>query len=269
MVPVWTIAGASPDEALLWLDDWASSANWQRWLHWKNELGLADDLRSIELGCGYGKFSMLLGIMGARTTLFDYNAEALDAARATHRALDLEPEARFGDLLDLPSEMLGAFDLVCSFGTLEHFWGDNRRAAVAATASVLRPGGVMLITVSNRAAIWYRMGFGARYHLGLMAEGMEEEPYSRSELERLATMAGIDVLELESSGTFGSDFNYWIGENARSLSRKLTGWPKRREQPNVAGIEALAVAEPRPLPRRSFVGRRFTYNLLLVGVKQP
>lgn len=268
MVSVWTIPEADPEDPVRWATGWAADVTWQRWLHWKSELGLPDELRSVELGCGYGKFSMLLGLAGAQATLFDYNPTALESAATAHATLRLSPDTVSGDLLNLPPEMIGSFDLSCSFGTLEHFFGDSRQAAITATASVLRPGGVMCISVPNRAGVWYRIGFGARYRLGLMADGMEERPFSRAELKGLAHVAGIDVLELEATGTFGGDFDYWIGENFKSLSRKLTGWPKRPQPPPPGDIRGRDIIRARELPPRSYVDRRFTYSLMLIGVKR-
>jgi SAM-dependent methyltransferase len=200
--------------------------------------------------------------------LFDYNEEALTAAEAAHATLGLNPGLLGGDLLNLPVELHGRFDVACSFGTLEHFFGDNRSKAVAATASVLRPGGVFFVTVPNRYAIWYRIGFGARYWLGLMPRGMKEKPFSRAELSRLAHEANVEILELEAMNTFWGDFRYWIGENAKSLTRKLTGWPNLAQPPPEVSIEELDPSALRQLAPRSYLDRHFSYSLLLIGRKR-
>ena len=269
MVSVWDKPVPKTAEVVQWVGRSSSGVTWQRWLHWKQELGLGDDLKTIELGCGYGKISLLFGLSGAQTMLFDYNEAALTSAEAAHAKLGLNPRLLGGDLLNLPAELHGQFDVACSFGTLEHFFGDNRSKAVTATASVLRPGGVLFVTVPNRYAIWYRIGFGARYWLGLMARGMKEKPFSRAELGRLALEAGVEILELESVNTFRGDFKDWIGENAVSLTRKVTGWPKRVQPPTEVSIEGLDVSALRRLPPRSYLDRHFSYSLLLIGRKRP
>ncbi|MCH7826180.1 MAG: class I SAM-dependent methyltransferase [Acidobacteria bacterium] len=269
MVSVWDKSIPETAEVVHWAKTGSSSVAWQRWLHWKQELGLGDDLKTIELGCGYGKISLLFGLSGAQTMLFDYNEAALTSAEAAHAKLGLNPRLLGGDLLNLPAELHGQFDVACSFGTLEHFFGDNRSKAVAATASVLRPGGVFFVTVPYRYATWYRIGFGARYWLGLMARGMKEKPFSRAELGRLADDAGVEILELESVTTFWGDFQDWIGENLMSLTRKVTGWPQRVQPPTEVGIEGLDVSALRQLAPRSYLDRHFSYSLLLIGRKRP
>lgn len=269
MVSVWDKPVPETAEVVRWAQTTWSGVAWQRWLHWKGELGLGDGLKTIELGCGYGKISLLFGLSGAQTMLFDYNEAALTSAEAAHAKLGLNPRSLGGDLLSLPAELHGRFDVACSFGTLEHFFGDNRSKAVVATASVLRPGGVFFVTVPNRHAIWYRIGFGARYWLGLMPRGMKEKPFSRAELGRLAHEAGVEILELEAVDTFWGDFHDWIGENAMSLTRKVTGWPKRAQPPPGASIEELDAAALRQLAPRSYLDRHFSYSLLLIGRKRP
>ena len=284
MVSVWDKPVPKTAEVVQWVGRSSSGVTWQRWLHWKQELGLGDDLKTIELGCGYGKISLLFGLSGAQTMLFDYNEAALTSAEAAHAKLGLNPRLLGGDLLNLPAELHGQFDVACSFGTLEHFFGDNRSKVVAATASVLRPGGVFFVTVPNRYAIWYRIGFGARYWLGLMPHGMKEKPFSRAELGRLAHEAGVEILELESVNTFWGDFHDWIGENAMSLTRKVTGWPKRVQPPTEVNIEGRDVSALRQLAQtsqrvaaararwrapRSYLDRHFSYSLLLIGRKRP
>ena len=269
MTSVWDKPVPETGEIVRWARNARSSVPWQRWLHWKQELGLGDDLKTIELGCGYGKISLMFGLSGAQAMPFDYNEAALTSAGSAHAKLGLSPRLLRGDLLDLPAELHGQFDVACSLGTLEHFFGENRIKAIAATASVLRPGGVFFVTVPNRYAIWYRIGFGARYWLGLMARGMKEKPFSRAEFGRLAHEAGVEILELEAMNTFWGDFRYWIGGNVQSLTRKLTGWPKHVQPAMEVSMEGLDVAEHRKLPARSYLDRHFSYSLLLIARKRP
>ena len=125
-------------------------------------------------------------LSGAQVTLLDYNASAVSTALEVHRSIGLEPEAIQGDLFDLPEDLLGAFDLVCSFGTMEHFAGDKRRQVFAACTSLLRPGGLLFFTVPNRFGIFCRVAFGTRKRLALVPRDFYEQPYSRLELLRLA-----------------------------------------------------------------------------------
>ena len=117
-----------------------------------------------------------------------------------------------------------------------------------------------------------------------MPHGMKEKPFSRAELGRLAHEAGVEILELVSVNTFWGDFHDWIGENAMSLTRKVTGWPKRVQPPTEVNIEGLDVSALRQLAQtsqrvaaararwrapRSYLDRHFSYSLLLIGRKRP
>jgi SAM-dependent methyltransferase len=51
------------------------------------------------------------------------------------------------DFFHAPPEMLGAYDVVASFGVVEHFTDTEK--TLAQFAKFLRPGGVMIATVPN------------------------------------------------------------------------------------------------------------------------
>ncbi len=263
----WTVAEVERSRVLRWLVQWQSRLEWQRFLRWKRITGLPDDLSSIEVGSGYGKFSMLLGLAGARTTLLDYNESALKAALTAHRDLGLQPEGIEADLFDLPGDLRGRFDLVCSFGTLEHFAGEHRGRALQTCNDLLRPGGLHLFTVPNRDGILYRLIFGLRRRLGRVDRGFFEQPYRRAELIRLARQAGIEVLELAGGGTLESDWSWWIVENVRSAGRKLLSTPRPQvPPPSIDGPGDLDLSRELPDPRTR-LDRRFSSNLLFVGCK--
>ena len=145
----WNITPVSLDTIVKWSWENACSDLWSRYRFWKSHFRIGENERTIEIGCGYGKFSLALGLSGAQVALLDYNASALSTAVEVHGRIGLEPEAIQGDLFDLPEDLLGTFDLVCSFGTLEHFAGDQRRQAFAACSALLRPGGLLFFTVSE------------------------------------------------------------------------------------------------------------------------
>ena len=139
----WDISPVSRETISSWAWQNARSNLWSKYRFWKSRLSIGDNERTIETGCGHGKFSLALGLSGAQVTLLDYNAAAVSAAVEVHRKIGLEPTAILGDLLNLPENLLGTFGVVCSFGTLEHFAGEDRQRAFAACASLLRPGGLL------------------------------------------------------------------------------------------------------------------------------
>ncbi len=266
----WNITPVSLDTIVKWSWENACSDLWSRYRFWKSHFRIGENERTIEIGCGYGKFSLALGLSGAQVALLDYNASALSTAVEVHGRIGLEPEAIQGDLFDLPEDLLGTFDLVCSFGTLEHFAGDQRRQAFAACSALLRPGGLLFFTVPNRLGIFYRVAFGTRRRLAMVPRDFYEQPFSRAELLRLAKACETETAEVEGVVPLAKDFDYWIGENARSLLRKL-GLLRRLARSNEAPPSLEAIVERLRSPSiplaLNLLDRRLTYNLLYVGVK--
>ncbi|MBN2035326.1 MAG: class I SAM-dependent methyltransferase [Chitinispirillaceae bacterium] len=236
-------------------------------MYWKRTCNLPDVFHSIEVGCGLGKMSMLLGLAGARVTLLDYSMSGLAVAKKTHRALGLHPHCIVADMLRLSNKMEERFDLACSFGTLEHFSGEDRYAAFEANARLVRPGGMLFFVVPNRYGIFYRIGFGLRIMLGMTHDDFREEPYAAGELRRYARRANVEVLELASVGSLKDDLSYWIGENVKSLFRKITGMRKRHNPKRAPlGIASIDLSG-NTVDRRSMLDKRFCYGLLFAGKK--
>jgi len=258
MNATWALSadGVNEDIARHWADNLMATILWQRYLYWHARLNFPKEIKTIELGCGYGKLSMALALSGARTTLLDYNAQVLNAACKAHKFLGFSPELLMQDILDIDHKYHGKFDMVCSSGTLEHFSGKNRLAAFKAHADLLRPGGLLFFNVPNRAAIFYRVAFVLRKAAGFYPKDFFEEPFSAAELRQIAGKVGIKALEVESIGYMREDFSYWIGNNMRSLTRKLFHLP------------AVAAGYPAMKGKRNYFDRNFTYTLLFVGVKE-
>jgi SAM-dependent methyltransferase len=56
-------------------------------------------------------------------------------------------EVILADMFDPPQELIGKFDIVCSFGVIEHF--EDTPKALHAAAAFVKPGGFILTTVPN------------------------------------------------------------------------------------------------------------------------
>lgn len=96
-------------------------------------LGDLAGLRAVDLGCGAGRAARVLAAMGAEVTGLDPNAEAVAAARARGGARYLVAPA---EATGLPT---AAFDLAFFAESLHH--ADDRDAALAEAARIVRPGG--------------------------------------------------------------------------------------------------------------------------------
>jgi 2-polyprenyl-3-methyl-5-hydroxy-6-metoxy-1,4-benzoquinol methylase len=270
MACVWMPQETNVDQATVsrWIYGISNTILWSRYLYWAKFLDLRKNLKTIELGCGYGKLSMAFGLSGAQTTLLDYNQPALEAATQAHRLAGLHPQTLMQDLLNVEPKYKNSFDVVCSTGTLEHFFGEHRRLAFQAHADLLKPGGLLFFTVPNRKAIFYRIAFSIRKKLGFYPKEFYEEPFSIGELKKFALQSGISVLEVEGVGMLKDDFNEWIVTNIRSMFRKVFR-VKNNVKPDLRSVPLGELDLTRRVrDNRAYLDKTFSYLLLFAGVKQ-
>ncbi|MCI0587108.1 MAG: class I SAM-dependent methyltransferase [Planctomycetes bacterium] len=160
--------------------------------------------RVLEVGCGSGRFLARLGKQGARRFGCDLVEGAVHRARAL---LGAGFPLCAADASALPYEE-GSFDAVfCIQASLGNF-GDKKEAAVGEMARVLRPGGVLLLTVYAESALpdrleWYRRlegneRFGridperTRGSLVVTTTGWASEGFEKGRLESLVRRAGLE-----------------------------------------------------------------------------
>jgi SAM-dependent methyltransferase len=104
--------------------------------------------RALDVGTGLGDTAADLARRGFAVVAFDVSATAVSAARRRFptRGIDW----RVADLLDLPREWAGGFDLIVECYTLQVLPPEVRPAAAAALAAALAPGGCLLVVARGR-----------------------------------------------------------------------------------------------------------------------
>lgn len=105
-------------------------------------------LSAVVVGCGLGRDSEFVATLGYRTTAFDLSATAVQGAKDRHPDSPVRYEV--ADLLDLPDDYLGAFDLVVESYTVQSLPDPPRREAVAAVTALVAPGGTLLVIAAAR-----------------------------------------------------------------------------------------------------------------------
>ena len=98
--------------------------------------------RAVVVGCGLGDDAAHLAERGMRVSAFDVAPSAVRRARRRHRRAEVD--WHLADLLALPEDWRGAFDLVVEVHTVPWLPGVVRDAAMAAVGSLAGPGGVVL-----------------------------------------------------------------------------------------------------------------------------
>jgi SAM-dependent methyltransferase len=100
-------------------------------------------LRAVVVGAGLGADAEHLASLGFVTTAFDIAPSAVAAARERHPGSPVD--YRVADLLDLPADLVGAFDLVVEIFTLQALHGSVRDRAVDCVRRLVAPGGTLLV----------------------------------------------------------------------------------------------------------------------------
>ncbi|MFL6178113.1 MAG: class I SAM-dependent methyltransferase [Ornithinibacter sp.] len=146
---------AADGEPTRWFEElWSAAARdevdlpWDRTAPYPPVLALVDAAgdapgrHAVVVGAGLGADAELLASRGYRTVAFDLAPSAVDLARARYprSAVDY----RVADLLDLPADLLGAFDLVVDVFTVQALPRQLRSRAVDGIRSLLAPGGELL-----------------------------------------------------------------------------------------------------------------------------
>ncbi|NUO56318.1 MAG: class I SAM-dependent methyltransferase [Hamadaea sp.] len=104
--------------------------------------------RAVVLGCGLGDDAEYLAGLGYDVVAFDIAPTAVAAAR--RRFPSTTVDYRVADLLELPADWIGAFDLVLEVYTVQVLLGDARRTAIANSAALVGPGGTLLVLARAR-----------------------------------------------------------------------------------------------------------------------
>lgn len=106
----------------------------------------------LEIGCAPGKMLAWVGAkLGARVSGLDYSVPGIRVARQLFETLSIPVDLRCENIFETTFNP-GTFDYVYSAGVIEHF--DDPRELVARHVSLLKPGGLAIITVPNYGG-WY------------------------------------------------------------------------------------------------------------------
>jgi SAM-dependent methyltransferase len=104
--------------------------------------------RLLEVGCGNSVWlSYFRKYYGFQVYGLDYSEYGCEQTIKILQRDGLDGVIKLGDLFNPPPELLGTFDVVCSFGVVEHF--TDTAAVLSAIKRFLKPDGILITTVPN------------------------------------------------------------------------------------------------------------------------
>jgi 2-polyprenyl-6-hydroxyphenyl methylase/3-demethylubiquinone-9 3-methyltransferase len=156
----------------------------------------------VDVGCGGGILSEAMALAGARVLGIDLSQACLDVAHL--HALEARIEAARGrlDYRAVSAEALAHehpahFDVVTCMELLEHV--PDPAAMLAALASLVRPGGEVIVSTLNRHPRAFAVAIiGAEYIARVLPRGTHDylKFIRPSELARWGRAAGLDLLDV-------------------------------------------------------------------------
>jgi len=104
--------------------------------------------RALEVGTGYGHGAIALAQRGFEVTAVELSSSAVALAKATnpHERIDYRQQ----DMLELPDDFVGAFDLVVEIYTLQAIQKDQREILTSHLPRTVAPGGTLLVVCRAR-----------------------------------------------------------------------------------------------------------------------
>ena len=153
------------------------------------ETGVGKSRKLLELGCGGSTYLPYFARrFGFEVYGLDYSERGCELARQMCEASGVSPQIICADFFNAPAEWLGSFDVVTSFGVVEHF--TDTADTVRMFARFLRSGGTLLTIVPNLEGM---TGWGQKMFSREVFD--KHEVITRERLQKAHQDAGLSVIE--------------------------------------------------------------------------
>ncbi len=105
-------------------------------------------LRAVVVGCGLGADAEHVAALGYATVAFDVSSTGVGLARGRHPGTAVRYVV--ADLLALPADWIGVFDLVVEIYTVQALPDPPRRRAIGEVARLVASGGTLVVVAAAR-----------------------------------------------------------------------------------------------------------------------
>lgn len=175
----------------------------------------ASSMRLLEVGCAKSAWLPYFAReFGFSVCGIDYSPNGCQMARRILQANAVEAEIVCADIYSPPEDMLGEFDVVVSFGVVEHF--DDTAACLRAVSSFLKPGGLLVTNIPNMVG-W----IGAIQKLVNRPVYDIHQLIDPARLRAAHELAGLEVLECDYFVCTNFGVNNLIGISTRTATGYL------------------------------------------------
>ena len=188
-------------------------------------LGNRKNFSVLEIGCANSIWPIYFyQYFDAQVYGLDYSEVGCEKSRAILKHYNIPGEVYCADLFTPPSELVGNFDLVVSFGVVEHF--EDTANCLKSCAAFVKPGGTLLTLIPNMPSI---IGFIQKYVDRAIYD--VHVPLTKKMFKKAHQKAGIDLedcdyfmsinLSVVNSGVFSSNFFNKYLRHLLSASSKI------------------------------------------------
>jgi len=152
------------------------------------------DRSILDVGCGYGVFSMAITQHGAQVTSLDLSKRATEIAKDVSEKLNIKIAIIQGDAQNIPC-VSSVFDMIVSCETLEHM--PDLRKALAEMFRCIKLGGCMLLTFPN-----------VINPIGIYQRIASKQPFERSlsmnlMIREIRKLGNMEIIMVEATYDFG------------------------------------------------------------------